>query len=176
VSGRVEPAAKEMVKVAGKGEALTCFHYREEDSSCMVYEHRFLECRLLKCWAPRDLLSIIGKNTILRSDVINPYDPVIQLIEMHEKECSLRELSTLLEEVSYGTEREKALGELSELARKDIAIRYRAGEDFGLRREYELFVFGRPVKDILADAGLSVITRKRHMAQQRQTRRKFRNR
>ncbi len=160
VSRKVEPAFMEMVKVAGSGEAIECFYYRQDDFSCGIYENRFLECRLLKCWKPAAVLSVMGKDTILRSDVINQGDPVMQIIETHERECSLAEMAALIDEASYGEDGKRALGKLTELARRDMEIRARAIEVSGLKPEYELFVFGRPVWKILENAGLTVRTRK----------------
>jgi Fe-S-cluster containining protein len=159
VSNTIEQACQEMVKVAGKGDTWSCYFYREEDSSCMIYEYRFLECRLLQCWNPADILAIIGRHTIRRSDVMNQNDPVLQIIEMHEKECPLLELKGLIDEVSSGKQNKKALRMLSRLVQKDMAIRSSAFDELGLNPEYELFIFGRPVKNILRDAGLTVKTK-----------------
>lgn len=158
VSDRIEQAWKEMVKVAGSGDTWSCCFYREEDAACLIYGHRFLECRLLKCWEPAEIMSIIGRNTIRRSDVINKNDPVMHIIEQHEEECSLLDLKKLIDEVSVGKESEQALRTLSVIVQKDTAIRKYALSDLGIKPEYELFIFGRPVKMILRDAGFVVKT------------------
>lgn len=156
VQKMVEPAIREMVKVAGKGGVWSCFYFREEDASCAIYEHRFLECRLLKCWKPAEIISIIGKNTIRRSDVINRDDPILRIIEMQEKECSLRNLKRLIDEATSAKGRREALRELTDLVRSDASLRSYALEEFGLRPEYEFFILGRPVQDIIRDAGLTI--------------------
>jgi Fe-S-cluster containining protein len=160
----VEEAYQEMVKVAGKGDTWSCCFYREEDSSCMIYEHRFLECRLLKCWEPAEIMRIIGQHTIRRSDIINHDDPVLSIIEKHEQECSLLEVQPLINEASFGKDSSKALQRLSELVQKDMALRSYALSDLGLKPEYELFIFGRPLMKILKDSGLAVRTAESHAA------------
>jgi Fe-S-cluster containining protein len=162
LSEKVEQASKEMIKVAGKGDTWSCCFYREEDSSCMIYEHRFLECRLLKCWEPAEIMSVIGKHTICRSDIINQDDPVLSIIETHEKECSLPEVQQLIGEASFGKDSSKALRRLTELVQKDRALRSYALSKLELKPEYELFIFGRPLMQILKDSGLAVKTAGRH--------------
>jgi hypothetical protein len=44
-----------------------------------------LECRLLKCWDAVELLSVIGQNTLSRSDIVSKDDPVLKFIETHER-------------------------------------------------------------------------------------------
>lgn len=156
VSGAVEPASREMVKVAGKGDAWECYYYRDEDNSCSIYEHRFLECRLLKCWKPSEVLGVIGRNLIRRRDIVNLDDPALQIIEMHEKDCSLIDLKTCVDGIKSGHKISIILGRLSKLVKRDIAIRSYALDEFGLKPEYELFIFGRPVKDILRIAGIVI--------------------
>ncbi len=158
VTSAVEQAREEIVKVAGKGDAWECFYYREEDSSCSIYEHRFLECRLLKCWNPAEILRVIGRNTIRRSDVMNRDDPLLPFIERQEKECPLEDLKGLIDEALSGGRKRKVFTKLVRLMQKDAAIRFTAFRDVGLRPEYERFVFGRPVRNIVRDAGLTIST------------------
>lgn len=153
VRERVEPAVIEMVKVRGKGTTWSCAFYREEDSSCDIYENRFLECRLLACWDPGGVLGIIGKETIRRVDIINPNDPILETIALHEKECSLENIGELIAALSGVGSRETAVGKLVSLVKMDRALRSRAFRELGLKREYEWFIFGRPIVDILRDAG-----------------------
>jgi Fe-S-cluster containining protein len=156
VSNRLEYVCQEMVKVAGKGDTWSCYFYREEDNSCRIYDHRFLECRLLKCWQIDEIMSIIGQHTICRSDIINHDDPVLDIIAKHEKECSLQELQPLIDEISFGKGTAEARKKLSGLVQQDMAIRSYAFSDLGLRREYELFIFGRSLTNILKDFGFAV--------------------
>jgi Fe-S-cluster containining protein len=158
VSELVEPARQEMIKVSGKGDDWTCFFYGKDAASCAIYDHRFLECRVLRCWQPDDIMGIVGRNILRRLDIINHNDPVLEIIEMHEKECSLQELKTLTDQVSTGKENAEALRKISGLLQQDRAIRSHAFSDLGLSRDYELFIFGRPLTNVLKDFGLSLRT------------------
>jgi Fe-S-cluster containining protein len=156
VRNKLEPVRQELVKVLGKGKDWSCYFYAEERSSCTIYEHRLLECRLLKCWAPSELINVIGKNTIIRADIINPTDPIMEVIETHERECPCHEIENLISNLSQETDKSKTLAKLNELVRKDLSIRFYAISELELKREFELFIFGRPFFKILDTRGIPV--------------------
>ncbi|WP_211230033.1 YkgJ family cysteine cluster protein [Desulfovirgula thermocuniculi] len=152
----VRPSPQEMIKVRGRGGEWTCCLYDEKTSSCTIYEHRFLECRLLKCWDPAELAEVAGRDLLVRADLINPGDPVLELIELHEQECSYQKVEELWARLSTKGEEAEALAALRELLRRDLAIRLLATREVGLAEEYELFIFGRPLFKVLEPRGLKV--------------------
>ena len=153
---RLEPVPMELIKVAGKGDGWSCVFYDEKESRCNLYEHRFLECRLLKCWDPSDLISVIYKDTIRRADIINTDDPVMDVIALHEKECPHKKINALVSALSDGKNKKGLFAELSGFVHADSALRIYAFSELGLAREFELFIFGRPLYRILADRGVPV--------------------
>jgi Fe-S-cluster containining protein len=155
ISGRLEPVHHELIKVRGKGKDWSCFFYAEKEASCAIYAHRFLECRLLKCWDASGIIPVIGKNTIIRTDIINSNDPIMKVIETHEQECSYHEVENLISTLS-GTDKSKNLAKLTDLVRKDLAIRSYAISDLGLEAMFELFIFGRPLFKVLNSRGLTI--------------------
>uniref|UniRef100_A0A7C1JLD4 YkgJ family cysteine cluster protein n=1 Tax=Ammonifex degensii TaxID=42838 RepID=A0A7C1JLD4_9THEO len=152
----LRPAAQEFVKVRGRGKEWCCVFFDAERTACIIYSHRFLECRLLKCWDTTGLLGIIGKDTLVRADLINPDDPVLEVIALHEKECAVQEVERLIAALSLSRNHTTALGQLRELVRKDLAIRQYAIAELGLREEFELFIFGRPLFNYLEARGVPV--------------------
>jgi Fe-S-cluster containining protein len=153
LSGRLAPVQQEFIKIAGKGKGWVCCFYNEEKSSCTLYAHRPLECRLLKCWDTAELLSVVGKDILSRADIICSDDPLMNIIEAQEKECSVlmtEELISVLLEKKNDT---KSLAKLTALVHRDITIRSRAIAEFGLSLEAELFLFGRPLFKILSARG-----------------------
>jgi Fe-S-cluster containining protein len=156
VSGRSGPVSGEIIKVRGKGKDWTCYFYDERENSCSIYGERFLECRLLKCWDPSGLMSVIGKNNIVRADIINKGDPVMNIIEAHDRECSCREFEKLVSAVIRGRKETEARAKLIELIGKDISMRSYSISELGLKPEFELFIFGRRLSELLKARGLSV--------------------
>jgi Fe-S-cluster containining protein len=156
VKNMFEPVRKELIKVKGKSADWTCCFYDEQGASCKIYKHRFLECKLLKCWDTADIISVIGKNTLDRTDIINPKDPIIKIIEQHEQECPFPEINDLLSGLSSGKEKSGIFSHLQEFVRRDMSVRSLALSELGLKEEYELFIFGRPLTEILKDHGLTI--------------------
>jgi Fe-S-cluster containining protein len=156
VSGKLEPVPQELIKVQGKGKDWACCFYNKKEASCAIYTHRFIECRLLKCWDTSELMPVIGKNTIIRADIINSDDPIMRIIETHEQVCPYLEVENLISDLSRSTDKSKNLAKLTELVRKDLSVRSYAIEELGLKAEFELFIFGRPLFKVLSDRGLSV--------------------
>jgi Fe-S-cluster containining protein len=154
VNDLLEPVHQELIKIRGKGEDWTCCFYNEKDSSCSVYEHRLLECRLLKCWNPSELLSVIGRDTIVRADIINPDDPILDIIKTHEQECPYQEIENAIDNVLREKDKSKNLERLTQLVNKDLSLRHYALSELELNKDFELFIFGRPLFKILGDRGL----------------------
>ncbi|MEW6067661.1 MAG: YkgJ family cysteine cluster protein [Nitrospirota bacterium] len=156
VTGRLEPAPQELIKVRGKDEGWSCLFYNEKKAACTIYKNRFIECRLLKCWDTSDLISIMGKDTITRSDIINPDDPIVDVIKTQERECSYNEIENLISNISGGINKSLSLEKLREIIQKDISIRSFSIKELGLKKDLELFIFGRPLFKVLSDLGLSL--------------------
>lgn len=154
VNDLLEPVYQELIKVRGKGDNWTCCFYDEKESSCSIYQHRLLECRLLKCWDTSELLSVIGKNTIIRADIINPDDPILDVIKAHELECPYDEIEHSIDNILRDRDKSKNLERLTQLVNKDLSIRHYALSELGLNKDFELFIFGRPLFKILSDRGL----------------------
>jgi Fe-S-cluster containining protein len=152
----LQPIREELIKIAGKGKSWECIFLKKEGSSCMIYSHRPLECRILKCWDTRELLSVTCKDTLKRSDIIDPQDPILKLIEDHEKTCSLPEMETILSTFSEESDNVTPLNKLAELVRKDLYIRSKAVSVFALPLAVELFILGRPLFALLSCRGISV--------------------
>jgi Fe-S-cluster containining protein len=158
VSGIPEPIPKELVKISGKGKGWACLYYDEPKSSCAIYDCRPLECRLLKCWDTEMLLSVAGKDTLTRADIIGKDAPIMKFIEKHEKECPVQLAEDLISALRKKKDDRGSVAKLTALAHHDIVIRTQAVSEFGLSLEAELFFFGRPLFKLLGARGFQVLT------------------
>ncbi len=152
----LKPIPQELIKIAGRGRGWECIFLDKKEASCMIYAHRPLECRLLKCWDTSDILQVICTDTLKRTDIINPQDPILRLIEEHEMTCSVLEMEAILSTFSGGSDKSAPLNRLAELVRKDLHIRSRAVSVFALPLAAELFILGRPIFALLSCRGISV--------------------
>jgi Fe-S-cluster containining protein len=146
----------EIVKIAGKRGSWECLFLDKAESSCMIYEHRPLECRILKCWDTAELSSVIGKDPLKRADIIDPENPISKLIDAHEKECSIQEMEDLLSSLSDKDDNSTCLKKLEELVQKDLIIRDVAVSELALPLSVEVFMLGRPLFKLLSGRGISV--------------------
>ena len=153
LSGKVEPAPCELIKINGRQGEWTCCFFDTEAMACSIYSHRPLECHLLECWNTEKLLPIIDKDTLTRVDIIRPDDIVLDLIAIHEKHCPSMQVEELLAELSHD-KNPSTLAKLTELVRKDLAVRGHASNHYNLPLEVEFFILGRPLFKQLAGLGL----------------------
>ncbi len=155
-SGVLEAAEHELVKITGRGGGWTCLFFDKDNSSCGIYAHRPLECRLLKCWDPDDLLGVVGQDIISRRDLVNAGDPVNDLIAHQQRECPAEVVASAVAGWRQQPENEKCRAILDDLIRRDLALRNYAIVDLGLPAEVEFFVFGRPLFKQLAGFGVGL--------------------
>jgi Fe-S-cluster containining protein len=152
----LQTVQQELVKIVGKGRGWECFFFDKAESSCMIYEQRPLECRILKCWDTLELLSVICKDLLTRADIINAEDPILKLIGLHEKKCAVQDMEKILFSLSDGDDKPTSLKELEELVREDLSIRTEAVSKFALPLSAELFMLGRPLFKLLSGRGIAV--------------------
>lgn len=152
----LRPVEQEIVKIAGKGVIWECLFLDKKGSSCKIYEYRPLECRMLKCWDAAELLAVMGKDLLRRTDIIDPEDPILKLIEDHDKKCAVREMEGMLSSLSDKDGTSPSLRDLEKLVREDLAFRAKAVSQFSLPLSIELFAFGRPLFKLLSGRGISV--------------------
>ena len=145
-----------MIKVTGKDDEWTCFFYNAQKSDCLLYENRFLECRLLKCWDINDLLNVFGKRTLVRSDLINDGDAILEVIKDHDRLCPPSEVEKLISYILREKEKETSKKKLADLVSRDMEIRSFAKHELGMKAEFECFIFGRSLADIIKLRGLSL--------------------
>lgn len=158
VIDKVVQAREEMVRVSGQPKSWTCVFFEEQGelAACTIYEHRFRECRALECWNPEEALDVIGDDTITRADLLNPDDPLLEIMSVHDRECPHSEVERLIAAARNDEARPAALATLTDLVHRDLTIRLYATTELGLAPEMEMFTFGRPIFKSLGARGIDV--------------------
>jgi hypothetical protein len=116
--------------------------------------HRPVACGLLDCTRPDALLAIAGRDLLSRFDLLGQDDPLIPLVNLHEKHCPCPDLAGLPELIAQDEQAE--IARLTRLVQLDLGIRAKASGEFGLSVALELFYFGRPLFQLLQLVGFSV--------------------
>jgi Fe-S-cluster containining protein len=156
-SNRVEPVPVELLKIRGVGVNWSCLFLDEQNRGCTLYERRPTTCKILECWQPEPLLATIYENTLKRSDLINPDDPVLAFITRHERECSGSRFTELLGKDGGADVSDEDLDQLALLVRIDLAIRKEVAAKTGFSVNLELFLFGRPLFQQLAGTAIRYV-------------------
>jgi Fe-S-cluster containining protein len=155
VSDRLEAVPVELVKIRGRAGGWTCLFFDEQANGCTIYSQRPKACRLLMCWEPESILKELYKDTITRKDLIKVGDPILSYIDRHEEECPAGTFARLICEYEEANGRsEEIMAELTQLIRKDIALRTENVERFHITVALEGFLFGRPFFTHLTGSGL----------------------
>ena len=156
VSDTPQATDRELIKTAGRGSDWTCCFFDEQTNTCTIYENRPLECRLLQCWDTATIEAVINKDTLARTDIIGPDDPILEFIGAHEQACPLSRVISLAAKLHGAVAKQPILAELTDLVRRDLQIRARAVAAFNIPVAVELFYFGRPLFVLLSPYNIGI--------------------
>lgn len=145
VAGRLETLSEEMVKIRDLDSG-GC-PYLGPDAACLIHDQRPMECRLLFCEAPEELMARYADMRLTRRDCVNPAGGLFELIRHHEERCPAAKAAVLAREAAKGDLDARAAVE--ELARFDAAYRELLIERAGLDPLELPFYLGRPLSEIL---------------------------
>ncbi len=139
----------EMIKITGISDTIwQCKFYSEEQSACLIYEHRPLECKTLKCWQPEDVASLFLKEMLCRSDLIPSDNPIWDVVKAYEKTFSIPLIAAISQQAASGIK--EADLELKKLEQFDIQFRNKVASAFNLEFLSLNFFLGRTVKALAA--------------------------
>lgn len=153
VQGRIARLEREMVRIKADSRG-GCLFLDRKSNLCAIYASRPAECRALKCWDTSSITRIYDQGRLTRLDLVARDTALGEIMQAHEAACGLDRAEALLSRMKQGEE--AALQELGSLLEHDEAMRQ------GLRKKARTgpdaldFVFGRPLAELLARAGLQV--------------------
>ncbi|MFH0783429.1 MAG: YkgJ family cysteine cluster protein [Pseudomonadota bacterium] len=151
--GGIQPVAVELVKISGSGRQWDCCYY-SGTKGCTIYEERPQACRALKCWNTEEILALIEKDTLSRTDILPEDHLLLPIIREHERifPCSdLQQVYNKRQKISQAMK-----NELETRANDEMRFRMRIVEKFQLKLCDELFCFGRPIFQLLQALGVRV--------------------
>jgi Fe-S-cluster containining protein len=154
LSDRVEPVLAELVKIRGTGQEWCCCYYEPVSKGCSIYESRPMACGVLKCWQPDETLALVGQDLLSRLDILGEGNPLRPLVLEYERLCPCPDLREV--EKSLTDQDESVLRSLETQVNTDLAFRDRVVQEFHLSLTEELFLFGRPLFQLLQAVGVGV--------------------
>ena len=160
IQGRVVPLTAEIIKIRGREGQWTCAFFDPAHQSCDIYDHRPLECRMLKCWATGDLERIYAKDRLVRKDLVAGVEGLAELIDLHEQRCNYNAFSRLAADYRrFG--RPAAARALNRMVGLDEDLRRLTVDKGGLDPLINDFLFGRPLGQALSHLDLKPVRKGR---------------
>lgn len=154
VSDSVQATKTEIVKLKGTGKEWICCYYDPESRGCTIYENRPMACGVLKCWDPQKSLALVGTDLLSRFEIVRHDESLKKIITEYEFACPLPDFECLPETLLESPE--KIIVSLEDLINQDIQFRNSAVAKSSKILEEEMFLFGRPIFQILQPFGLDV--------------------
>ena len=146
---------REMIKIKGEGEAWSCMFFDYDDKGCRIYQDRPVECRALKCWDPCDLVEVMARPCLQRTNLVNPDDGIIEIMGAHEQRCAYETLESAVRRLR-GRDSDKTVGKLLDLLQYDHYMRPFFAEKLKVAPNEMDFFFGRPLTTTIRMFGLCV--------------------
>ncbi len=146
---------QERIKIKEKPGTRECLFFESVAGQCSIYPDRPFQCRQLECWNPDRFREIETRTFLFRKDLLPPDDPWRSLVEWHEGHCGLPRLQQALSRLQRG--RARAQEEILDLLAKDEHLRSLLEERQGVGRDHQLFLFGRPLIQLINSWGLKVV-------------------
>jgi Fe-S-cluster containining protein len=154
LTDRVEPVVAEVVKIRGIGREWSCCYYDPASKGCSIYGKRPMACGVLECWNPVETLALVGQDLLSRLDILGPDDPFRSLVLEYEQLCPCPDMGEV--EKDLADQAGNGLPALEAKVNTDLAFRDRVVRELNLSLTYELFLFGRPLFQLLQALGVRV--------------------
>lgn len=167
---KVQATKNEIVKLCGIGREWTCCYFDVQSRGCTIYDDRPLACRALKCWEPEASLNLVESDLLSRFDILE-HDLFLQdLVTKYEADISLPDFDQLSRKLLK--QDNNSFTDLEKLINQDLEFRNRAVQQSSVILQEEMFLFGRPVFQLLQSFGLLVIQSGNRLRLQTQEKRK----
>jgi Fe-S-cluster containining protein len=149
------PASSDILKIKGQKGSRTCVFFNETDQECTIYDHRPMECRILKCWDTGEIQRIYAQNRLTRKDLILSVEGLWQLVEDHQERCSYDMLKLFIDSLEKEN-RHEALEKILNIIEYDKNIRNLTIQKAGLDPDLTDFLFGRPITETIRIYGIKI--------------------
>ncbi len=156
VQGRISRLEREMVRIKADSEG-GCVFLDRGTNLCLIYASRPVECRALQCWDTSEITRIYHRDRLTRFDLVAADSALGEIMQAHEEDCGLDRADRLASRIKQSGE-QAALQKLGEMLERDHALRRALREKAEAGEEILDFIFGRPLPELLARAGLRVLS------------------
>jgi len=129
----------------------TCIFYLPEKQSCKIYKNRPIECQIQLCSDPEPLKNVYQKKRLTRTDILSADSPLLELIEYHESNCSLKDIPQSSKNITKGLK-----DQWQQMIQFEYHFRYTLFQQTGMQQADMTFLLGRPIELLLRQSGISL--------------------
>jgi len=145
---------KEQVKLKEAPDGRTCIFLGPGKDACLIYPDRPFQCRIMDCWDPSRFQTLLSLDPLTRTDLLGQNNPLIPVIEEHDRRCGLETLEAALKET--GEQKPADPDKAMDAVLFDLHVRRFVEEKFGVEPEEMDFLFGRPLALIIQGFGFAL--------------------
>ncbi|HIP40655.1 MAG TPA: YkgJ family cysteine cluster protein [Desulfocapsa sulfexigens] len=161
VTDTVQATQNEIVKLRGSGREWTCCYYDVNSCGCTIYDHRPLACHALKCWDPDDSLALVESDLLSRNEILADNESMQRLVREFEAACPLPDFAYLFQKMkNVSTDN---IVTLEQSVNSDLEFRDRVVKESAEVSREEMFLFGRPLFQLLQSFGFDVFQSGSHL-------------
>lgn len=144
----------EILKIKGRDGSWACAFFSPAGNTCGIYTARPAECEVLFCRDTAPLAAMYDKNRLTRADLLPEGHPLLDLIAEHDAKCAPGRMEELARAAREGDR--EAGQSLKEMVVFDMEIRRLVPERTGMSPDMNDFLFGRPLRVLLAAMNIKV--------------------
>ncbi|MBL4902455.1 MAG: YkgJ family cysteine cluster protein [Desulfocapsa sp.] len=155
VTNRVQATKAEIIKLRGTGKEWVCCYYDPKTRGCTIYDNRPMACGVLKCWEPEESLSLVERDLLSRYEIVSQEDTLKNLVTEYDLANPLPDCTELTVKLLENSEEMIAI--LEDAVNCDLQFRDKVVTRSIQILEEEMFLFGRPLFQLLQPFGLLVM-------------------
>ncbi len=155
IEGHLGVLQEELIKIKDAFQSRYCSFYREDDDSCLIYQHRPIQCRVQECWNPEALKRLWNQQKLNRSHLLHQDSELMELLQVHDQRCAPERVDNAFKQFSE-TADESVLDDVLNILSQDFVIRKFFVEKIGRDKEDLDFLLGRPMTEIVRSYGMKV--------------------
>lgn len=97
--GRPFVLPEERIKIREKEGSQECVFLDEKTERCSIYSDRPLQCRAQACWDPMPARDLAEQPFLLRKQIFEGVDVLLEMISEHDKRCGFEALTEAFEKL-----------------------------------------------------------------------------
>ncbi len=154
VSDSVQATSEEIVKVKGTEGSWSCCFLDPVLKTCTIYTSRPLACRTLMCWDTESSLALVENDLLSRRQILAGDEKLLACVDQYDALVPSLDFTTL-SSLSAKQKRSR-ISKLEDLINADIQFRDSSIRESERIKDEELFLFGRPLFQLLQPFGFTI--------------------